>query len=183
MKVKGTVIVDLIRMIRNAKDRDWSKYLNPDDMEMVNTRVIATNWYNGDFFWRVATAVATEIGQLKEDNVILFGRISARSYLNVYKDALVQGDPHKSLKKFIDRWVSFYDFEDAQFKKAELTEGNGSLTITAYDYPDMPGKEMRKAYFYGLAGYYQEITEQSLEKKVSMIIDDKGNRHEITLSY
>lgn len=181
MKVKGTAIVDLIRMIRKAKDRDWSVYLNSDDMEMVNTRVIATNWYDGDFFWRVATAVATEIGQLKEDNVILFGKISARSYLNVYKDALVHGDPLKSLKKFIDRWLSFYDFEDDPFTKAEISGSDNSLNITAYDYPHMPSKEMRWAYFYGLAGYYQEIAEQALNKKVSMTIDDKGDRHVIHL--
>ena len=35
-KVKGIMLVDQVRMIRGNKDKDWNKYLKPEDWNIIN---------------------------------------------------------------------------------------------------------------------------------------------------
>ncbi len=182
MKVKGTAIVDLVKFIRKEKSKDWGKYFGPDDVKIIDSIIVPTQWYSGDSFWRISRAVAIEIGEMKEEKAILFGRLSAQSYLKVYKQALKKGEPAASIKKFASLWNSFYDFEGAPFKKTEVEEASNLIIITAHDYPDMPLPDMRRLYFYGLAGYYQEIAAQALEKELTNPkIEDKEDRHIFTI--
>jgi len=37
-KVKGTMMIDQVRMIRGNKDKDWNKYLKPEDWNIINTK-------------------------------------------------------------------------------------------------------------------------------------------------
>ncbi len=183
MKVKGTAIVDLVRIVRAQKGIDWGKYLKPEDLKIVNSLIVATEWYPGDSFWRIAYAVAKEVGQMNPENQFLFGRLSAQSYLRVYKRILVEGDPAASLERCVNLWQSFYDFEGAPFKKTEIEKGPGWIKLTAYDYPDMIIPEMRVPYFSGLTGYFQEIAEKAFGKDIKSKVEDKGDRFEMTFSW
>ena len=109
MKVKGTVIVDLVRIIRSQKNIDWSKYLKPEDFEIVKSLVVASKWYPGDSFWRLSFAVTKEIAKMQLDMTFDFGRLSAKSFLKVYKRLMVKGNPAASLENCINLWDSFYN--------------------------------------------------------------------------
>ena len=183
MKVKGTAIVDLIRIMRSEKNRDFSSYLKPEDLEIVNGYIAAARWYPGDSFWRISHAVAKEVGKLQKDNMIYFGRLSAKSYLKVYKRLVVPGDPAASLEGCVAVWSSFYDFEGAAFKKNDIEKGDDWLKFKVYDYPNMIIPEMRVPYFLGLAGYYLEIAEQSLGRKIKYTITDNGDNFEMTYNW
>ena len=39
-KVKGTMMIDQVRMIRGNKDKDWNKYLKPEDWNKINTKIL-----------------------------------------------------------------------------------------------------------------------------------------------
>jgi hypothetical protein len=39
-KVKGTMMIDQVRMIRGNKDKDWNKYLKPEDWNIINTKIL-----------------------------------------------------------------------------------------------------------------------------------------------
>ena len=184
MKVKGIAILDLVKLLRSEKSIDWGKYLEPQDMEVLYSKIRPINWYPGDTFWRFTHVAAMHIGKMQDNNIIAFGRITARSYINLYKYLIREGDPAASIEGFLKVWNMFYDFEGAPFKNAELEKNPGSVKITAYDYPDMHLREMtRRPYFLGLAGYYQEIAEQALGKEVECNIKEKRDSFEITLNF
>ena len=180
MKVKGTVIVDLVRIIRSDKNIDWNKYLKPEDAEIVKSLVVASKWYPGDSFWRISLAVTKEVAKMELDMTFEFGRLSAKSFLKVYKRLLIEGNPVASLENCVKLWNSFYDFEGAVHQKHQVEKGPGWLKFTVHDYPDILFPEMRAPYFYGLAGYFQEIAERASGKTIENKILDRGNFFEMT---
>ena len=180
MKVKGTVIVDLVRIIRSQKNTDWSKYLKPEDLQIVKSLVVASMWYPGDSFWRISLAVTSEVAKMQLDMAFEFGRLSAQSFLKVYKRLLVKGDPVASLENCVNLWDSFYDFEGAEYQGREVEKGPDWIKFTVYDYPDMIIPEMRAPYFYGLAGYFQEIAERASGKITNNTVLDRGDYFEMT---
>lgn len=180
MRVKGTVVVDLVKAVKASPNVNWEPYLEPQDFEIVNNIVIASKWYPGESFWRISWAVTKEIGRADLRATFEFGRISAKSYLRVYKRLLDPGDPVKSLKNCIDCWQSFYDVEGADYRKMEIEAGAGFVRITAWDYPGMIIPEVRKPYFHGLAGYFMEMAEQASRQRVANTITDRGDSFEMT---
>ncbi len=44
-KVKGTMVVDQVKLIRGNKSMNWSKYLKPEDWEAINKRILPSEWY------------------------------------------------------------------------------------------------------------------------------------------
>jgi hypothetical protein len=180
MRVKGTAVVDLVKSVKGSRSVNWERYLEPQDFEIVNSLVIASKWYPGDSFWRISWAVAKEIGRADLNAAFEFGRISAKSYLRVYKRLVVPGDPVASLKNCVDCWQSFYDVEGADYRKMEVEPGAGDVSITAWDYPGMIIPEVRKPYFHGLAGYFQEMAEQASRRRVANTIRDNGGSFQMT---
>ena len=185
MRVKGTVILDLVRIIRSEKDKNWEPYMAPEDMEIINGTVMASKWYPGDSFWRISYAVAKEVGRMEPENLFAFGRLSASSYLKLYNRLLVPGDPAATIERCISSWNLFYDFEgSADYRRNETQKGPNRITIKAYDYPEMLLPEMRFPYFYGLAGYYQEMAERALAgKEIRNTFTDKGDHYEIAYTW
>jgi len=183
MKVKGTVIVDLVRIIRSQKDIDWSKYLEPEDFEIVKSLIVPGKWYPGDSFWRISWAVTKEIGKVQIDNIFFFGRLTAKSFVRVYKQLLVEGDPSASLENSVRFRQAFYDFEGTEYEKNKVEKGPDWIKFTIYDYPDMIIPEVRVPYYYGIAGYFQEVAEMASGKTIKNTIVDKGNFFEMTFSW
>ena len=183
MRVKGTAIIDLVKTIRSEKDRDWEKYLRTEDLKIVRSIVLPSSWYPGASFWRISHAVTKELGGMQPEAAFAFGRLSAQSYLGVYTRLLVPGDPHASVKNCLDLWQSFYDFEGALYPGIELETGSANVKLVAWDYPDMIITEMRVPYFFGFAGYFQEITEQASGKRVHNTVTDRGDSFEITYDW
>jgi len=183
MKVKGSTIMDLVRILRASKEKDFSQYLEPEDWDIINDQVMNTQWYPGDSYWRIAYAVSQVTGKNDMDNIYNFGRLAAQSRLKLYKRLLVPGDPAASLEKYNGFWEAFYDFEDKPFKRQQIENNGNHIHIKAYDYPDMIIPEMRKIYFYGLAGAYQEVAEQALGKKVEANVTDKGDHFEMDYTW
>lgn len=180
MRVKGTVIVDLVKTIKSRPDFNWGVYLEPRDFEIINSIVLATNWYDGGFFWRASLAIGEFIGRNDLGASFDFGRTCARSYLAVYKRLIVSGQPMKSLENFINAWESFYDVQGKAYRPMEI-EGNGTgATIHAWDYPGMNPPAVRPRYFHALAGYFQEIAERSGCSRVTHTITDLSDHFRMT---
>ena len=183
MKVKGIAILEFVKLVRREKNINWEKHLKPEDMEIVYSTVRPINWYPGDTYWRLHRAATIEVGKFNNQTSLFFGRVVAQSYIELYKHIMIKGDPAASLQGFINVWNMFYDFEGAPYKNSELEQNPGSIKITAYDYPSMLFHDMRMSFFYGVAGYYQEIAEQALGREVECKIRDKQDRYEITLTF
>lgn len=180
MKVKGTVIIDLVRSIKGKPDFDWSVYLEPEDFAILNSIVIASKWYDGGFFWRASFAVGEVFAKHDLSASFEFGRQCANSYLAVYKRLMLPGEPMKTLEGFIKCWESFYDVEGRPFRPMEIKGEQNGATIRAWDYPDMKPAGVRPRFFHGLAGYFQEIAEQSSSRPVVHTLADRGDHFVMT---
>jgi hypothetical protein len=184
VRVKGTAIVDLVKMIRSQPDRDWDRYLLPDDLAIAKGIVLPTSYYPGESFWRMSWAVFDAIGGGSLDNAVLFGRTSAVSYLKVYTRFLVEGDPGRTIANFANVWQTFYDFEGEPYEKMRVDQAPGRVRVVVDDYPGMTIPDMRTPYFHGLAGYFQELAEHANGgKRVHVTISDRGDSFELTLSW
>lgn len=44
LKVKGTVLLDYVRLIKAVKDKNWDKYLTDADKQIINGRILPSLW-------------------------------------------------------------------------------------------------------------------------------------------
>jgi len=57
-KVKGVALVGLVELVRKNDDKPWDQYLTPEDMKLVNTMFMPSEWYPLEFSQRLVTAFA-----------------------------------------------------------------------------------------------------------------------------
>lgn len=56
-KCKGSVMLDIVKVVRAFRDLDWGEYLKPEDWEIIDAMVIPTEWYPIDSYMRIGMAV------------------------------------------------------------------------------------------------------------------------------
>ena len=88
-KVKGTVLLDYVRLIRANSDKNWDKYLEKEDWDIINGRILASLWYPYDIYVRCGKAVFYEIAGGNLNIVRQFGRFNADTlFKGTYKGIL-----------------------------------------------------------------------------------------------
>lgn len=100
MQIKGTFMLDFIKLIRANKDKDWDKWLTPEDREIIESKVLPSNWYPFDSWQRIGNAVFNEMAGGNLDLIRAYGPTITKNLLNVYSHVLVEGDPAASIEKF-----------------------------------------------------------------------------------
>jgi hypothetical protein len=110
MKVKGGFFMDYVRMLKKKKDTDWSKYLLPRDLALLEQRILPSEWYPFESFERMGLAVLHEIagGNLKA--VLAFGQTSLNEMAKAFANLVCKGDPRESLMRFEVLRNSFFNF-------------------------------------------------------------------------
>jgi hypothetical protein len=133
--VKGSVLVDYVRMIRANPDLPWTKYLTPEDMEVVKQMILPASWYDIEFFQRVGLAVFKLVA--KENYALLRAYGGSRAdKLNLDHPGMVsKGDPRSTLEKYIRIQRSFYSFD--AFKIEE--KGPCRILVHIYSTPEEVG--------------------------------------------
>jgi len=87
-KAKGALLIPLAMIVRARKDLDWEKEteLTAQDMDKIKKGILASIWYELEFFERLARAVAKLIA--KNDPKVLseFGKgLMGNMLLNIYR--------------------------------------------------------------------------------------------------
>jgi hypothetical protein len=161
-RVKGSLFVDYVRMLRSRKDVDWSRYLQPQDLRYLQDRVHPEEWYPMDTFARFGLAILDEIAHGDTFLARAWGRLSLDYLVTVHQGLLVRGDPRESLMRLIVLRGSFFDFEAVSMP--QLTDTHATVLV---DYGMTPRAEQAAAFqtlgFFGrlveLAGGLGVITE------------------------
>ncbi len=152
-KVKGSLLMDYVRMIRANKDREWDKYLKDEDWEIINSRVLPSVWYPLETFTRagLATFHVLADGDLKK--VHAWGRISMEQLVKgIYKSVISESDPMKALERFMLLRQQFFNFSVMEFEK----QGDKHAKVWV-DYP--PEEEGGEPYAAQLEGGFERIVE------------------------
>ncbi len=166
-KVKGTMLIDYVRIIRNRKDIQWEKYLTQKDMNLINQRIFPMGWYPFDFFMRCGLAILYEVADNNLDTVRQFGKMTMRNLvdntLTMLRNRADVFDAFKRLNAISDR---FFNFATPRYEK----EGEKSLRVTLLNAPDIEGLE---AFCYQIIGNYEYMIELYGGKNVKLDWDKK----------
>jgi hypothetical protein len=126
-RVKGTLFVDYVRMIRSQKSVDWSKHLSRDDLVHLKHRVLPDAWYPMETFERMGLAILTETHP-ELDTIKLWGRTQIDWLSHVHSDLVVRGDAVDTLMRFKVLRASFFDFEAIEI--VQISEGEAVIEIS-----------------------------------------------------
>ena len=74
-KVKGTMLIDQVRMIRGNKDKDWRNYLTSEDWAIVKGMVMPASWYPVETYKRCGRDVFKVFAGGNTDIVRLSGKM------------------------------------------------------------------------------------------------------------
>ncbi len=154
-QVKGTMLLDYVRMIRGNKDKDWDKYLQPEDWEIINGRILSSMWYPYENFQRIGLAVFHEISGGNLETVRIYGKLYWKNLLaSVYKAVLGDRNPFMCLDRFAILRGQFFSFATHEIKKIGEKHAHAVITVGEVD----PGLE---PYCAQLAGGFDAIMEHA----------------------
>jgi len=166
-KVKGTILIDMVRMIRGNRDKDWDKYLTPEDWEIINGRVLPSSWYPFESYQRCGLAVFQNIAEGDLDLARLRGKIRGKElFEDVYRNVLESGDPQTALGTFVKMYKNLFNFSTITYEKA-----GDKHALLKHDYdPDDPGNV---PYCYILMGHLEQLVEMTGGKNVKIELSTK----------
>lgn len=116
--VKGSVAMDMVKIVRALKDLPWDQYLKPEDFEIIDSMILPTGWYPVEFYQRVGTAVYKLVAKENVETVKSFGAMAMQELIEgPYRKFLTKGDPHQALDKFLELRKTMFNFGKMEARK------------------------------------------------------------------
>jgi len=137
-EVKGSVFLNVARLVRANKDVDWKKYLNDKDLEIIHGQILASSRYPLDTYERAEIAVFREIGKGQLENARQWGRFMMENmFKTVYHDLVRDQDPALALERFALIVRMLYRFNDPKFEALKYVKmpGDRARIIVKSDHP------------------------------------------------
>ena len=153
-RVKGTLFVDYVRMLRMHKDVDWTTRLDPEDLQLLRTRIEPGEWYPMDSFERFGLAILNVIASGELSLVREFGRASVDWILLDEPHLLAERDPRESLMRFHVLRQSFFDYPALEVRS--LTDREACIAI---DY--QMGAAAEEAASLQAMGFFERLLERA----------------------
>jgi len=170
-KVKGTLLIDYVRLIKTNKDKNWKQYFTEEDSKVVFGSVLSTFWYPIEIFEHLGKAVFKEIAQGKLELARLWGRFVIEDQGNRYYPSLIRfNDPLGSLERIRDFIQQWFQFDDPGFQAVEIVhEAKNRLKMIIRD--DHP-YDFFEAFVHQLAGEFERMVELNGGKEVEVKITE-----------
>jgi hypothetical protein len=158
-RVKGTLFVDYVRMLRARKDVDWSRYLLPQDLTHLVQRVVPEAWYPMDTFERMGLAILDVITNDMQV-VRAWGRAQIDWLRAIHENLVAPGDPCDTLMRFRVLRSGFFDF--SALDVPVLHDGAADITV---DYGMNPRAE--EAASWQTLGFFERLLEVAGARNVT----------------
>ena len=183
LKVKGIVLADLVKQVRVAKDKNWEKYLTPEDMTVVMGEIMTSSWYPDDFFYRLSLAVYKIIGESSLDACFAYGQLTAHNMAEIYRNVIMQNDPATTIDRFVTRRKSFFstDYQDAEQNRV-IKEDHKVMVYTIAD-KKIRGTEVADVIMYSLLGVMHELASIVGGGNVQSNLVKSGETYETTVRW
>ena len=127
-RVKGTLFVDYVRMLRSRADVDWSHLLAPVDLGYLVQRIDKDGWYPMETFERMGVAILAEVAQGSLETVRIFGRASIDWLCRSHGNLVAPGDARDSIMRFQVLRRSFFDYPALEI--GAVSDGEASLVVS-----------------------------------------------------
>lgn len=107
-EVKGTVMVDYAKMYRANKGLDWTKYLYPEDIKILEGKVGEQEWYPFETYERLGYAVFMLIGKGNPDSVRFYGAAVAQKMFESNPSFFRRKEPDSAVQTFLNIMKRFF---------------------------------------------------------------------------
>jgi hypothetical protein len=178
--LKGSLVVDLARIIRANKEVRWDKYLVPPDWEIINGVILISDWYPIGAFRRMGNAVFREMAGSSLEDVHSFGKASLEYFLKVYENIIVNGSPIESLKRLFRARKLFVK---GNLKVNVVRAEPGALEYFISRPAEVPEKEFFKALCYASAGVGEAVVLRAGGGNESSRIEESDQGCKVTISW
>ena len=167
--VKGSLLEDVVRLIRANKDKDWRKYLTEKDLDIIHGQILPSSWYPLDVYERAEFAVFMEIGKGKLEMAHQWGRFLMEDLVKrVYQNLIEEGDPMIALERFSLFRKQLFRFNDPNFRVIEFQQtGEKKARITIRIHHPV---ETFEAYTHQSIGSFERLVELAGGKNVAVNI-------------
>lgn len=168
-KVKGTMMVDQVRMIRGNKNQDWNKYLQPDDWKIINTMIMPSAWYPVETYKRCGRAVFQLLAAGNTDIVRLRGKMRGKElFETTYKHIVSDKNPMNALVSFVNLYGHLFTVTPL-----ELTKIDSTHAYVSYRYDDDPSDPGNLPFCYQLMGHFDSLIELAGGKNAKIDFREK----------
>ena len=120
-RVKGTLMVDYVKMIKANPQLNWNDFLKPEDWKIIESRILPSVWYPFDTFQRLGVAIFKIIAKSDVETAKLWGKLRAKELFTVtYKSLGESPDPITAIKKYIAIRNTFTNFKMFEMEIEEI---------------------------------------------------------------
>jgi hypothetical protein len=151
-RVKGVLFADYVRMLRGQKTVDWKRQLHSDDLQFLQTKIVAAEWYPMESFERMGNAILREVADNDLEAVRMWGRFSVDALRAASPQLVADGDPVETLMRFRVLRSTFFDFEALTIPT--LSDGEASIVIRYH-----MGDIAEEAASYQTMGFFERLLE------------------------
>jgi hypothetical protein len=137
-QVKGSLLVDFVKMIRATPDLPWADHLPAEDLELVNQMILPASWYPLESFQRIGLAVFKLVAKENYDMLRAYGRSQADKLHQENPGMVSQGRPGDTLEKQRVIQQRFYSFDLTESEDV----GPGHIIVHIYTNPEEVGVKM-----------------------------------------
>jgi hypothetical protein len=127
-RVRGSLFVDYVRMIRGHKKVDWSAHLSSQDFKLLDQLIEPDAWYPMDSFERYGVAILHEVACGQLDAVRMWGRMQVDALHAMHPTLLAPGDVADTMMRFQVMRKSFFDFDALEV--LEVHDGGARLRVS-----------------------------------------------------
>lgn len=167
LRVKGSMVIDMVKAIRSFKDKQWDKYLTKEAQELVSQRILHAVWYPAEPALCCLRAIYQLIGQNNPKTAREWGRINGlRTFEETYKVLFSsKGDTTDTLKK-LDTIATFSLFKGINAEIRQIGKNHTSFSFFSED----PRTEV---VMYFVQGWIEILIEKTGGKNGKVEIVDK----------
>jgi hypothetical protein len=200
-KVKGVMLIDLVRIVRANKELPWDEYLTKDEMDLIQGKIMPSTWYPFEVFEHIGYAVFMLEGGQDVKNSWNFGRFTIEdTFQKVYSNVLFkEKDPLSVIKRFVTLRKQFFRYEDPGFESMNMESlGDNKVRIiirtsfaskprkVAEDIKSYSGK-LSASFANQLAGSFQRLLEiagaRDIKVEVIKIQSDPDSATELEIAW
>ncbi|MGA7613746.1 MAG: hypothetical protein WBX15_01070 [Thermoanaerobaculia bacterium] len=166
-KVKGVLFLDYVRMLRAAKENDWSLYFEPEEFHYLEERIDPNSWYPMDVFERMGLAILVEVADRDLAKVEAWGRVTIDQLYQQFPDLFVAGDPRESIMRFQILRQALFDYPVAEV----VSVRDGSARVEIFYGMSAPAEE---AAVHQAVGFFERLMECSGAREAEVQIELRG---------
>jgi len=112
--VKGSLIVDYVKMIRGNPQLPWADHLKPEDLALINQLILPSSWYPMEVFQRIGMATFKLVAQENYTVIRAYGRALADRINQENPGMVVKGRARNTLRKYREIQNRMYSFKPVE---------------------------------------------------------------------